>query len=54
MEAQSKYKTACIICIILTTRELMQEKEMAKKNSFYDELLDPHRLRQFNLFDSYE
>ena len=38
----------------MTTRELMQEKEIAKKNAFYDELLDPHRLRQFNLFDSYE
>ena len=38
----------------MTTRELMQEKEIAKKNAFYDELLDPHRLRQFDLFDSYE
>lgn len=38
----------------MTTRELTQEKEIAKRNSFYDELLDPHRLRQFNLFDSYE
>ena len=40
--------------LLKSTRELRTERESEKKNAFYDDLLNPDRLKRFELFNSYE